>query len=50
MIEIDSDGYVGELVPLWIEAGVDACSPMEVAAGNDIVAFRKQYGTREFQS
>ncbi len=46
VVEIDSDGYVGELIPLWIEAGVDACSPMEVAAGNDIVAFRRQYGTQ----
>lgn len=46
VVEIDSDGYVGELIPLWIEAGVDACSPMEVAAGNDIVAFRQQYGTQ----
>ncbi len=25
---------------------MDACSPMEVAAGNDIVAFRQQYSTQ----
>jgi uroporphyrinogen decarboxylase len=43
---MDSDGYVGELLPLWVETGFDACTPMEVAAGNDIVAFRKEYGTR----
>jgi hypothetical protein len=43
---MDSDGYVGELIPLWVEVGFDACTPMEVAAGNDIVAFRQQYGKK----
>ena len=41
---VDSDGYIGELIPIWLEAGVNACDPIEVAAGNDIVAFRKQFG------
>lgn len=41
---LDSDGYIGELIPLWIESGVNCCLPMEVAAGNDIVEFRKRYG------
>ena len=40
----DSDGYIGDLIPLWIEAGINACDPIEVAAGNDIVALRKQFG------
>jgi len=44
VVEMDSDGYNAELLPLWIEAGFDAVSPMEVAAGNDIVAYRHQYG------
>ncbi len=44
VVEVDSDGYNGELIPLWIEVGFDACSPLEVAAGNDIVAFRRRYG------
>jgi hypothetical protein len=44
VIELDSDGYVGELIPLWIEAGIPCCSPMEVAAGNDIVAYRRLHG------
>jgi hypothetical protein len=43
---IDSDGFIGELIPIWMEAGVNACDPIEVAAGNDIVAFRKQFGKR----
>jgi len=32
------------LIPIWIEAGVNCCDPIEVAAGNDIVAFRKEFG------
>ena len=46
IVSMDSDGFIGELIPLWIEAGIDMCEPMEVAAGNDIVAFRKQFGKR----
>ena len=46
VVEVDSDGYNAELLPLWIEAGFDAVSPMEVAAGNDIVAYRRRYGSR----
>lgn len=40
----DSDGYIGELIPLWIEAGINVCDPIEVAAHNDIVEFRKRFG------
>lgn len=43
---IDSDGYIGELIPLWLEAGFQNTWPVEVAAGNDIAAFRRQYGQR----
>lgn len=41
---MDSDGFIGELIPLWIEAGINVCDPIEVAAGNDIVAFRRTFG------
>lgn len=44
IVEMDSDGYIGELIPVWIEAGINCCSPIEVAAGNDIVEYRKIYG------
>lgn len=40
----DSDGFIGELIPLWIEAGINVCDPIEVAAGNDINAFRRRFG------
>jgi hypothetical protein len=41
---VDSDGYAAELLPIWIEAGFNCNFPVEVAAGNDIVAYRRQYG------
>jgi len=41
---LDSDGFIGELIPIWIEAGVNVCDPMEVAAGNDLSAYREQFG------
>ena len=44
IVDMDSDGYIGELIPIWIEAGINVCDPIEVAAGNDIVAFRRRFG------
>lgn len=44
LISIDSDGYIAELIPLWIEAGLNCCTPIEVAAGNNIVEFRERFG------
>jgi uroporphyrinogen-III decarboxylase len=46
IVDMDSDGHVGVLIPLWIESGINVCDPVEVAAGNDIVAYRAQYGTQ----
>ncbi len=43
-IDMDSDGYIPHLVPIWIESGITVCDPIEVAAGNDIVAFRREFG------
>jgi uroporphyrinogen decarboxylase len=42
--DIDSDGFIGELIPLWIESGVNACDPIEVAAHCDINEFRAKFG------
>lgn len=44
IISLDSDGYIGELIPIWIEAGINCCEPVEVAAGNDIVEYRRTHG------
>lgn len=43
VMEMDSDGCIDELIPIWIESGFDACSPIEVAAHNDIVEFRQLF-------
>ena len=43
---MDSDGFIGELIPFWIEAGFKFCDPVEVAAGNDINEFRKAFGRK----
>ncbi len=43
---MDSDGYIGELIPIWIEAGINVADPMEVAAGNDINEFRERFGRK----
>ena len=43
IIDMDSDGYVAELIPIWFEAGVNVCDPVEVAAHNDIVLYRDLY-------
>ena len=44
IVDMDSDGFIGELIPLWIEAGINVCDPIEVAAHCDIIEFRKIFG------
>jgi uroporphyrinogen decarboxylase len=46
IVDMDSDGNIEVLIPLWIESGINVCDPIEVAAGNDIVAYREQFGTQ----
>ena len=46
IIDMDSDGEISVLIPLWIEAGINVCDPIEVAAGNDIVAYRERFGRK----
>lgn len=41
---MDSDGDISELIPLWLEGGVNGMFPLEVAAGMDAVQLRKKYG------
>jgi uroporphyrinogen decarboxylase len=40
---VDSDGYLEELIPLFMEAGVTAILPFEVRAGNDVEEVRERY-------
>ena len=44
VIDMDSDGFIGELIPIWIESGINVCDPVEVAAHNDINEIRRQFG------
>jgi len=46
LVAVDSDGCVDELVPIWIESGINACDPVEVAAGNDINELRRLHGRK----
>jgi uroporphyrinogen decarboxylase len=41
---LDSDGNVMELIPLWLEHGINILCPMEVAAGMDVLALRYKFG------
>lgn len=43
IIIVDSDGRIDELVPLWLEAGVNCMFPVEGRC-NDPVAVRREYG------
>ena len=43
-IFVDSDGNLSQLIPLWLEAGINGFWPLEVAAGNDAVDLRRKYG------
>ena len=43
---VDCDGNINELVPLWLEAGVNVMFPVEVAAGSDPIEIRKRHGRR----
>lgn len=41
---MDSDGDIRQLIPLWLECGINIMAPLEVAAGMDVVALRAEYG------
>lgn len=46
IVDMDSDGKVAELIPLWIESGINVCDPIEAAAGNDIAEYRRIFGRK----
>jgi hypothetical protein len=41
---VDSDGYIEDLIPVWMEAGVQVNAPIEIAAGNDLGRMRRRFG------
>jgi uroporphyrinogen decarboxylase len=40
---VDTDGYIEDMIPLFLEAGMTAILPWEVMAGNDIEGVREKY-------
>ncbi|MAG36396.1 MAG: hypothetical protein CL878_09150 [Dehalococcoidia bacterium] len=42
----DCDGDITELIPVWLEGGLNGIFPVEVRAGSDPVQIREQYGER----
>jgi uroporphyrinogen decarboxylase len=45
---VDTDGNFDELIPLFLESGVEGFGPIEAAAGMDPVGLRKKYGNSFF--
>lgn len=43
-ILLDSDGNVDKLIPIWLDGGINAIWPMEIAADMDLVSIRRKYG------
>ena len=43
-IWLDSDGDIHDLIPIWLEAGINGLWPFEVQAGMDVVEIRRVYG------
>lgn len=42
-VQIDSDGNVAQMIPLYREMGMDAMIPFEVASDNDVIQVGRQY-------
>jgi len=46
-VMLDSDGKIDDLLPLWLDSGIDIIFPIEVGTWQaDPVALRKRYGRR----
>jgi hypothetical protein len=41
---LDCDGNIDELMPIWVDCGINAIYPIERAAGMDPLKMRKQFG------
>ena len=42
-VQIDTDGFVDPVIPLYLEIGMDVMSPFEVAAGCDVLRTGREY-------
>ncbi|MDP6450161.1 MAG: uroporphyrinogen decarboxylase family protein, partial [Lentisphaeria bacterium] len=43
-IFLDSDGDIRDLIPIWLEGGINGLWPFEVQSGMDVVQIRREYG------
>lgn len=43
---VDSDGDIRQLIPHWLDVGINMVMPMEVASGMNVIEIRKEYGKR----
>ncbi len=41
---VDCDGNIEQLIPIWLEAGINGVWPLEVAAGMDALQLHRRYG------
>ncbi|MCM8806470.1 MAG: hypothetical protein NC926_00700 [Candidatus Omnitrophica bacterium] len=46
IVIVDCDGNINELVPLWLEGGVNVMFPLEINSGSDPVILRKKFGNK----
>ena len=44
IVAVDSDGDMRTLIPGWLKGGINHIWPLELFAGMDVVALRKEYG------
>jgi hypothetical protein len=44
LILLDSDGHVDELIPIWLDGGINILWPLEVASDMDPLQIRRKYG------
>lgn len=45
---VDSDGHISELIPLWIEAGIEGTSPVEIASEQSLLDYTRRYPDFKF--
>ncbi len=45
LVVLDCDGKIDELIPLWLDAGVNVMFPLEIGTwGTDAIAYRRRFG------
>lgn len=44
VVYLDCDGNIDDLLPIWIDAGINLFWPLEIASGMDPIALRHTYG------